>query len=109
MLHAPADGLVFPGSFKSAALYLLAFDPVQRTLSVTSTIDAFGPHQYLATNAARDRLYATTWANPPILSAWAVELDRSTPPASSDPAVLQQPPSLVHLNNADICEPFPST
>lgn len=89
------------GSFKSTALYLLAFDPVQRTLSVASTVEAYGPHQYLATNAARDRLYATTWASPPILSSWAVELDRS--PSSSDPAYLKEAPQLIHLNNADIC------
>lgn len=90
-----------PGSFKSTALYLLAFDPVQRTLSVASTVEGYGPHQYLATNAARDRLYATTWASPPILSSWAVELDRS--PSSSDPAYLKQAPQLTHLNNVDIC------
>lgn len=98
--------LARPGSFKSAALYLLAFDPVQRTLNVASTIDAYGPHQYLATNAARDRLYATTWASPPILSSWAVELQtdsRSSSSPSSDPAILQAPPKLSHLNNADIC------
>lgn len=67
-------------------------------------MEAYGPHQYLATNAARDRLYATTWASPPILSSWAVDLDRS--PSSSDPANVKGTPQLRHLNNVDICEPL---
>lgn len=85
---------VLPGSFKSAALYILAFDPIYKTLNVTSTVDAFGPHQYLAFNDDRSRIYATTWASPPILSAWAVERDSGTS--------IQAEPSLRHLGNAPI-------
>lgn len=87
----------YSGSFKSAALYLLAFDPVLRTLNVTSTFDGFGPHQYLAFNENRSRIYATTWATPPHLSAWAVE-------RSSSDASVQEAPTLRHLGNADISE-----
>lgn len=87
---------VRPGSFKSAALYILAFDPVFKTLNVTSTVDAFGPHQYLAFNRDRNRIYATTWADPPILSAWAVERETG--------ASTQAEPTLRHLGNAPISE-----
>lgn len=66
------------GTFNSAALYMLAFDPIARSLVIASRTLAQGPHQYLATNPARDRVYATTWAQPPTLSSWAVDLsDRS--------------------------------
>ena len=41
---------------------------------IASRTLAQGPHQYLATNPARDRVYATTWAQPPTLSSWAVDL-----------------------------------
>jgi len=86
---------ILSGSFKSTALYLLAFDPVLRTLNVTSTFDGFGPHQYLAFNENRSRVYATTWATPPHLSAWAVE-------RSSSDASVHEAPTLRHLGNADI-------
>ena len=82
------------GSFKAAALYLLAFDPIQRTLNVVTTVDAFGPHQYLCSNRERTRIYATTWATPPILSSFAVG------PSAEDNTV----PAIRHLNNVDIRE-----
>lgn len=79
------------GSFKSTALYLLAFDPIGRTLEVTSTTPAEGPHQYLALNEARDRVYATTWGMPPTLSSWAVEKDSGAP-------------TLRHVNSVSISQ-----
>lgn len=98
---------ILSGSFKSAALYLLAFDPVARRLSLKQTIDALGPHQYLACNAARDRVYATceylpmirqcnaemtiAWAQPPALSSW--KIDYSSPEAE---------PVIQSLNTAPI-------
>ncbi|KAF8228399.1 putative isomerase YbhE [Tricholoma matsutake] len=67
------------GSFRSLSLFLLAFSPLQRTLSLVQTIDAFGPHQYLSTNARKDRVYTTSWAFPPVLSSWAIESSESHP------------------------------
>ncbi|KAK1229455.1 hypothetical protein PQX77_007504 [Marasmius sp. AFHP31] len=64
---------VISGSFRSLSLFLLAFSPLKRTLSLIQTIDAFGPHQYLATNARKDRVYATSWAQPPALYSWQVD------------------------------------
>ncbi|KAF9552352.1 putative isomerase YbhE [Agrocybe pediades] len=67
---------ILSGSFKSLSLFLLAFSPANRTLSHLQSIPAFGPHQYLATNAAKDRVYTTSWALPPSLSSW--QIDRSS-------------------------------
>ena len=68
---------ILSGSFRSLSLFLLAFSPSTGSLSHLQTIPAFGPHQYLATNQFRDRVYATTWAEPPSLSSWHVH--RSNP------------------------------
>ncbi|KAF7976243.1 hypothetical protein HWV62_7282 [Athelia sp. TMB] len=64
------------GSFRSLSLFLLAFDPLHRSLSLLQRIPAFGPHQYLARNEVGDRVYATSWAMPPALSAWAVNREK---------------------------------
>ncbi|ESK94737.1 muconate cycloisomerase 1 [Moniliophthora roreri MCA 2997] len=64
---------ILSGSFRSVSLFLLAFSPLQRTLDLVQTIDAFGPHQYLALNAKKDRAYATSWALPPTLSSWEID------------------------------------
>ncbi|KAM6494985.1 Lactonase, 7-bladed beta-propeller domain containing protein [Amanita muscaria] len=65
--------LVLSGSFRSFSLFLLAFDPLNRTLSLVQHVPGFGPHQYLATNAAKDRVYTTTWTQPPSLQSWRVD------------------------------------
>ncbi|KAG5637969.1 hypothetical protein H0H81_002413 [Sphagnurus paluster] len=70
---------VISGSFRSISLFLLAFSPIERTLSLIQKVDALGPHQYLATNPRRDRVYATTWAQPPTLSSWAIEREETSP------------------------------
>ena len=64
---------VLSGSFRSLSLFLLAFSPSNRSLSHLQTVSAFGPHQYLACNDHKDRVYTTSWANPPSLSSWHVE------------------------------------
>lgn len=64
---------ILSGSFKSLSLFLLAFSPSNRSLSHLKTIPAYGPHQYLATNLAKDRVYTTSWALPPSLSSWQIE------------------------------------
>jgi carboxy-cis,cis-muconate cyclase len=64
---------ILSGSFRSLSLFLLAFSPINRTISHVQTIDAFGPHQYLATNSKKDKAYTTSWALPPTLSSWDIE------------------------------------
>src|ERR1700729_1806637 len=61
---------IISGSFRSLSLFLLAFSPIHRTLSLVQSVPAFGPHQYLATNELRDRVYTTSWALPPVLNSW---------------------------------------
>lgn len=60
------------GSYTNTSLFLLAFDTVARTLTLNTTIPGFGLHQYVTSNAARDRIYATTMSEPPRLFSWAV-------------------------------------
>lgn len=76
---------ILSGSFRSISLFLLAFSPLQRTLSLVQTVDAFGPHQYLATNARKDRAYTTSWALPPVLSSWDIERDEAGNPWRVNP------------------------
>jgi carboxy-cis,cis-muconate cyclase len=64
---------IITGSFRALSLVLLAFSPLNRTLDVVRHVPALGPHQYLATNANRNVVYATSWAQPPALSSWAVQ------------------------------------
>lgn len=70
---------ILSGSFRSLSLFLLVFTYTTATqsgsLSLSRTIPALGPHQYLATNPEKTRVYTTSWAFPPILSSWAVERD----------------------------------
>lgn len=64
------------GSFRSLSLFLLAFNPLHRSISLLQKVPAFGPHQYLARNELGDRVYATSWAIPPALSAWTVDKEK---------------------------------
>lgn len=64
---------ILSGSFRSFSLFLLAFSPSERSISHLETIPAFGPHQYLAANQHKTRVFATSWALPPSLSSWEVE------------------------------------
>lgn len=64
---------ILSGSFRSLSLFLLAFSPLNHSLSHLQTVSAYGPHQYLAYNDHKDRVYTTSWANPPSLSSWHVE------------------------------------
>ncbi|KAL5337057.1 Lactonase, 7-bladed beta-propeller-domain-containing protein [Aspergillus crustosus] len=63
------------GSYTDTSLFLLAFDSVSRTLSLNSTIPGYGLHQYVTSNAAKDRVYATTMSEPPQLFSWTVDKD----------------------------------
>ncbi|KDR79164.1 hypothetical protein GALMADRAFT_243050 [Galerina marginata CBS 339.88] len=72
VLEAPLYHIL-SGSFRSVSLFLLAFSPSSRSLSHLQTVPANGPHQYLAANQLKDRVYTTSWALPPSLSSWHVE------------------------------------
>ncbi|KAF5381738.1 hypothetical protein D9615_005393 [Tricholomella constricta] len=89
-MATPVVHHILSGSFRSLSLFLLAFSPLHRTLSLVQKVDAFGPHQYLATNPRKDRVYTTSWTLPPVLSSWEVE----RPDAGRW--------SLKHLNNVPI-------
>ena len=64
---------IVAGSFRALSLVLLAFSPLNRTLELVQQVSSLGPHQYLTTNANRNVVYATSWADPPSLSSWAVQ------------------------------------
>lgn len=76
------------GSYTNQTLFLLAFDTIARTLTLKQQVPAFGLHQFVTTNAARDRVYATTMSEPPRLFSWAVGNDYE----------------FTHLNTVNICE-----
>ncbi|GAB1196519.1 hypothetical protein APSETT444_005791 [Aspergillus pseudonomiae] len=63
------------GSYTNNTLFLLAFDTLSRTLSLNSTIPGFGLHQFVTSNVAKDRVYATAMSEPPQLFSWAVDKD----------------------------------
>lgn len=79
ILGNPSQDSVVPilaGSFRSLSLFLLAFTYAPNNGSSISLIHqtdtTFGPHQYIALNARRDRAYTTSWGSPPILSSWEI-------------------------------------
>jgi carboxy-cis,cis-muconate cyclase len=76
------------GSYTNHTLFLLAFDTIAKTLNLQQQVPAFGLHQFVTTNAARDRVYATTMSEPPQLFSWSVGKDYS----------------FTHLNTVNICK-----
>ncbi|OQD67468.1 hypothetical protein PENPOL_c003G10242 [Penicillium polonicum] len=63
------------GSYTNSTLFLLAFDTISRTLTLNSTVPGFGLHQFVTSNKAKDRVYATTMSEPPRLFTWGVDGD----------------------------------
>ncbi|XEU99320.1 hypothetical protein FSHL1_004607 [Fusarium sambucinum] len=61
------------GSYTNTTLFLLAFDTVALTLTLNSTVPGFGLHQFVTSNAAKDRVYATAMSEPPQLFSWSVD------------------------------------
>ena len=61
------------GSYTNETLFLLAFDTVAKTLTLNSTVPGFGLHQFVSSNAAKDRVYATAMSEPPRLFSWAID------------------------------------
>ncbi|GLB40971.1 putative lactonase, 7-bladed beta-propeller [Lyophyllum shimeji] len=106
---APVVHHILSGSFRSLSLFLLAFSPLHRTLSLVQKIDAFGPHQYLATNPRKDRAYTTSWALAPMLSSWEIERPESAPwrvthinnvPITATSSYITIPPPFTHAYSA---------
>ncbi|KAG6849137.1 hypothetical protein H0H93_011000 [Arthromyces matolae] len=95
---------ILSGSFRSLSLFLLAFSPLQRTLELVQTVDAFGPHQYLATNPRKDRVYTTSWALPPVLSSWSIEEGKvqhlNSVPITATSSYITIPPPFTHAYSA---------
>ncbi|KAG5645661.1 hypothetical protein DXG03_005498 [Asterophora parasitica] len=100
---------ILSGSFRSLSLFLLAFSPLHRTLSLVRRIDAFGPHQYLATNPRKDRAYTTSWALPPVLSSWTIERPDNgdwsvrhlnSVPITATSSYINIPPPFTHVYTA---------
>lgn len=85
---------ILTGTFNTLFLHLLTFDTLTRNLTVTLSVPARGPHQYLTLGGfipempsgsgssvaqgagpqAARIVYATTWADERELSAWSVSL-----------------------------------
>ncbi|KIM39203.1 hypothetical protein M413DRAFT_447166 [Hebeloma cylindrosporum] len=94
---------ILSGSFRSLSLLLLAFSPSKRSISLLQSIPAFGPHQYLASNQDKSRIYTTSWALPPSLSSWHVERSDSwrishinTVPITATSSYITMPPPYTH-------------
>ncbi|KAL3474380.1 hypothetical protein BJX99DRAFT_260483 [Aspergillus californicus] len=68
------------GSYTNSTLFLLAFDTISRALTLNSTIPGFGLHQFVTSNEAKDRVYATTMSEPRRLFTWSVDDNTSFHP-----------------------------
>ena len=73
--HKMVTHHLLTGSYTNSSLYLLAFDTIARTLTLNATVPGFGLHQFVTSNAARDRIYATTMSEPPRIFSWAMTPD----------------------------------
>ncbi|GAA5832159.1 hypothetical protein JCM3766R1_003745 [Sporobolomyces carnicolor] len=78
------------GTFNTNLIATLAFDPVAKTLDVVAKNEGQAPHSWLALNRAKDRLYATSWTEPPGLASYRV-----------NPASGLSPPTVSHLNSVE--------
>ncbi|GAA5882037.1 hypothetical protein JCM16303_005572 [Sporobolomyces ruberrimus] len=66
------------GTFNTNLIATLAFDSSAGTLKVVAKNEGLAPHSWLALNNVKDRLYATSWTEPPGLASYRVN-----PPNSS--------------------------
>ncbi|PFH47560.1 hypothetical protein AMATHDRAFT_6618 [Amanita thiersii Skay4041] len=93
--------LLLSGSFRSISLFLLAFSPLHKSLDLVQTVDALGPHQYLATNPRKDRVFTTTWATPPTLQSWQVDASSvkhiNTVSITATSSYVNIPPPYTHI------------
>lgn len=72
-LTSAENHMIISGSFRSFSLFLLAFSPRHRSLSLIQRIEGPGPNQNLELNHKKDRLYTTSWTWPPTLSSWQIQ------------------------------------
>ncbi|KAF8626874.1 hypothetical protein AX15_004648 [Amanita polypyramis BW_CC] len=95
--------LLVCASFRSLSLFLLAFSPSNRSLSLVQRIPAFGPHQYIALGPNRERIYTTTWAYPPALHSWAIDTATTalsflvSAPITATSSYISIPPPYTHI------------
>ncbi|GAA5837593.1 hypothetical protein JCM5353_003263 [Sporobolomyces roseus] len=76
------------GTFNTNLIATLAFDSTSKTLEVVAQNDGQAPHSWLALNTAKDRLYATSWTEPPGLASYRINSSSSS-----------SPPTVSHLNS----------
>lgn len=117
-LNGIHDGFFFlVGTFRSPEIYTLNFKPPTpsspsfstttttspASLTVSHTSKALGGHSWLALSGDHTRLYATTWADPPSVCAYAVDPTTHTPtplntaPVASLSGYVTPTPSGRHL------------
>ncbi|GAA5855743.1 hypothetical protein JCM8547_001665 [Rhodosporidiobolus lusitaniae] len=76
------------GTFNTSRIFTLAFDASKQTLEIVKINEGQAPHSWLALNEAKDRLYATSWTEPPAIASYSIS------PISSS-----SPPSVTHLTS----------
>ncbi|PWN36497.1 3-carboxy-cis,cis-mucoante lactonizing enzyme [Meira miltonrushii] len=77
----PRHRHLISGTFNSNLMHILSFDTLTRTLSLLSSLPAYGPHSFLTagrtvdveSNRLVDTVYATTWAEEKELCAWKLD------------------------------------
>ncbi|GAA5902269.1 hypothetical protein JCM6882_000488 [Rhodosporidiobolus microsporus] len=79
------------GTFNQPTIYTLAFDSEEETLEVVVVNEGRAPHSWLALNEAKDRLYATSWTEPPAVASYSISR-----PTSS---YASEAPSVTHLSS----------
>ncbi|GAA5893202.1 lactonase family protein [Sporobolomyces salmoneus] len=73
------------GTFNTNLIATLAFDSSAKTLQIVAQNDGQAPHSWLALNEAKDRLYATSWTEPPGLASYRINPASSTSPPTVSP------------------------
>ncbi|EXL70862.1 hypothetical protein FOPG_13350 [Fusarium oxysporum f. sp. conglutinans race 2 54008] len=71
--HGSSMHHLVSGSYTNKTLFLLAFDTIAKTLTLNATVPGFGLHQFVTSNAAKNRVYATAMSEPPQLFSWSVD------------------------------------
>lgn len=77
----PRHRHLISGTFNSNLMHILSFDTLTRTLSLLSSLPAYGPHSFLTAGRTQhvesdrlvDAVYATTWAEEKELCAWKLD------------------------------------
>jgi carboxy-cis,cis-muconate cyclase len=67
------------GTFNTSQLFTLSFSTGKCSLVIESVTKAQAPHSWLALDASRKKLYATSWTEPPGLAAYSISSDDGRP------------------------------